>query len=220
MEMKTEETQILHELKHSIIDFDDVLAIKTAKKALEVGIDPKIAILNGLSEGMKEVGVKYEKQEYYLPQVMAAAAAMNAALAILKPHLKKESAGNKARKVVICTVEGDVHSIGKGIVATLLGVAGYEVHDMGADVAITSIVATAEDEKADLVGMSTLMTATMIGMEDAINLMKSKGIRDRFKVAVGGAPVNKDFARQIGADATADNAETAVTEINKLFGSV
>jgi corrinoid protein of di/trimethylamine methyltransferase len=214
------EEEILHELKHSIIDFDEVAAVRIAQKAIDNGIDPKVAILKGLSEGMKEVGVKYEKKEYYLPHVMSASVAMNAALAILKPHLKAEMTDAKPRKVVICTVEGDVHSIGKGIVATLLGVSGYDVHDLGADVPIAKIVETAQTEGADLVGMSTLMTATMVGMEDVVNLLKSKGIRDQFKVAIGGAPINKDFAKQIGADATADNAELAVTEINKLFGGV
>ncbi len=216
--MKTQESELLKELKQSVIDFDEVVAAKTAQKVLDDGYDPKTAILHGLSEGMKEVGVLYEQKVYYLPQVMAASAAMNAALAILKPHLKKETSGAKARKVVICTVEGDVHSIGKGIVATLLGVGGYDVHDLGADVLISKIVDTAQAEKADLIGMSTLMTATMAGMTDAINLMKSRGVRDQFKVAIGGAPINKEFAKQIGADTTADNGEVAVTEINKLFG--
>jgi len=214
----SQQDEILNGLKMSVVNFDVEQAVKMAKKAVEHGVDAKAAISQGLSAGMTIVGSKYESHEYYLPQVLTASTAMTAALEVLKPHIKVDSKAASARKVVICTVEGDVHSIGKTIVGTLLTSAGYNVHDLGADVQIASIVDTAQKDKAELVGMSTLMTTTMAGMEDAINMMRMRGIRDQFKVAVGGAPVNDEFAKQIGADITAVNAETAVKAINKLFG--
>jgi dimethylamine corrinoid protein len=214
----SKENEIISELKNSVVTFNVALAVKMANEAVTNKVDAKKAIMEGLSAGMSVVGEKYERKEYYLPQVMTASLAMNKALDILKPHIRMDAKAVASKKVVICTVEGDVHSIGKTILATLLGVAGYSVIDLGADVRISKIIDTGVKEKADLIGMSTLMTSTMFGMKEAVEMLNERGIRSKYKVAVGGAPVNQEFCNQIGADVTATNAETAVKAINKMFG--
>lgn len=218
--MATDKAEILEGLKESIVNYDFEKATRLAKKAIAIGIDAKEAITLGLSAGMSQVGEKYQRQEMYLPEVMAASKAMYAALDILIPYLKAEGNGTAvaAKKVVICTVEGDVHSIGKTIVGTLLKVNGYEVNDLGADVPLEKIIQTAETSKADMIAMSTLMTSTMAGMKDVMKMLKDRGLRGKYKVAVGGAPVNEDFRKLIGADMTADNADRAVQATNGLFG--
>ncbi|WP_019176991.1 cobalamin B12-binding domain-containing protein [Methanomassiliicoccus luminyensis] len=210
--------EILEGLKNSVIDYDQDKAKVYAIRAVNDGMDAQKAITDGLSAGMSEVGQRYEKQDMYLPEVMAASQAMYAALNILMPHLSAKDDTKVMKKVVIGTVEGDVHSIGKTIVGTLLKVHGYDVQDLGADVPINTFIETAEKSQADVIAMSTLMTTTMAGMEDAMKSLKAKGIRDKFKVAVGGAPVNEEFCRLIGADFTATNAEKAVEEANRVFG--
>jgi dimethylamine corrinoid protein len=214
----SKENEIISELKNSVVTFNVALAVKMANEAVTNKVDAKKAIMEGLSAGMSVVGEKYERKEYYLPQVMTASLAMNKALDILKPHIRMDTKAVASKKVVVCTVEGDVHSIGKTILATLLGVAGYSVNDLGADVRIAKIIDTGVKEKADLIAMSTLMTSTMIGMKEAVEMLNERGIRSNYKVAVGGAPVNQEFCNQIGADVTATNAETAVKTINKMFG--
>jgi corrinoid protein of di/trimethylamine methyltransferase len=210
--------EILRGLKESVVEYDLEKAKSNANDALAAGIDAKDAITEGLSAGMNVVGDRYEKKEMYLPEVMAASQAMYAALDILMPHLKAEGELDVKKKVIICTVEGDVHSIGKTIVGTLMKVHGYEVQDLGADVPLTDIIKTAEKDGVDMIAMSTLMTSTMAGMEDVMRMLKDQGIRDKYKVAVGGAPVNEDFRIRIGADMTATNAETAVRIATQLFG--
>ncbi|MBI0584637.1 MAG: corrinoid protein [Methanomassiliicoccus sp.] len=214
----TAKKAILDGLRDSVVSYDLGKAKKLADEAIATGVDAKEAITVGLSEGMNIVGEKYEHKEMYLPEVMAASQAMYAAMDILMPHLKTDSSLNFKKKIQICTVEGDVHSIGKTIVGTLMKVAGYEVNDLGADVPLTTIIETAEKDGVDLIAMSTLMTSTMAGMEDVMKMLADKGIRSKYKIAVGGAPVNEDFRVKIGADMTATNAETAVKIATKMFG--
>ncbi len=213
----TDKKAILAGLMDSVVSHDTKKAVSMANQAVAAGIDAKEAIASGLSEGMNVVGERYENRQMYLPEVMAASKAMYAALDILMPHLKADGSVDVKKKIQICTVEGDVHSIGKTIVGTLLKVAGYEINDLGADVPLTTIIETAEKDNVDMIAMSTLMTSTMAGMEDVVSMLKSKGVRDSYKVAVGGAPVNEDFRKRIGADMTATNAETAVKLATTLF---
>jgi corrinoid protein of di/trimethylamine methyltransferase len=213
----TNEKAILDGLRDSVVSYDMNRAKQLADEAIAKGLDAKKAITVGLSEGMNIVGEKYEHKEMYLPEVMAASQAMYAAMDILMPHLKADSNLSMKKKIQICTVEGDVHSIGKTIVGTLMKVAGYEVNDLGADVPLTTIVETAEKDGVDLIAMSTLMTSTMAGMEDVMKMLADKGIRSKYRIAVGGAPVNEDFRVKIGADMTATNAETAVKIATKMF---
>jgi corrinoid protein of di/trimethylamine methyltransferase len=210
--------EILVGLKQGVVDYDIGRTKHFAQLALDQGLDPKIAISEGLSAGMSVVGEKYEMQEMFLPEVMAASETMYAALDLLLPHLKAEGGKAIAKKIVIGTVEGDVHSIGKTIVGTLLKVYGYDVKDLGADVPLASFIETAEAWSADMIAMSTLMTTTMAGMEDVMRMLQEKGLRSKYKVAVGGAPVNEDFRQYLKADMTADNADKAVKEANRLFG--
>jgi corrinoid protein of di/trimethylamine methyltransferase len=213
----TDKKAILAGLMDSVVSHDTKKAVSMANQAVAAGIDAKEAIASGLSEGMNVVGERYENRQMYLPEVMAASKAMYAALDILMPHLKADGSVDVKKKIQICTGEGDVHSIGKTIVGTLLKVAGYEINDLGADVPLTTIIETAEKDNVDMIAMSTLMTSTMAGMEDVVSMLKSKGVRDSYKVAVGGAPVNEDFRKRIGADMTATNAETAVKLATTLF---
>lgn len=214
----TDKKAIIEGLRDSVVSYDLEKAKKLANEAVASGVDAKEAITVGLSDGMNIVGERYEHKEMYLPEVMAASQAMYAAMDILMPHLKADTSVDFKKKVQICTIEGDVHSIGKTIVGTLMKVAGYEVNDLGADVPLTTIVETAEKNHVDLIAMSTLMTSTMAGMEDVMKMLADKGVRSKYKIAVGGAPVNEDFRAKIGADMTATNAETAVKIATRLFG--
>lgn len=210
-------SSILEEIADCVIRGDEDKAREVAKKSLEAGIDPKVVITDGLSAAMTIVGKKYEDGEMYLPEVLIASDAMYAALDVLFPHLKVDETVDKPRKVVIGTVEGDVHTIGKKIVGTMLRVAGYEVTDLGGDVPLASFIETAEEQQADVIGMSTLMTTTIPNMGDVIKMLEERGLREKYKVAIGGAPITPEFKEEIGADIYAPSAEEAVREFNRTF---
>ncbi|HIH69974.1 corrinoid protein [Methermicoccus shengliensis] len=209
---------ILEELKESIVTYDARKAVESAQRALQNGVDPKVAISEGLSAGMKVVGDMYEQGEMYLPEVLAASDAMYAALDVLLPHLKTEGLSTKeTKRVVIGTVEGDVHTIGKKIVGTMLKVAGYDVTDLGGDVPLEKFIETAESQRAHVIAMSTLMTTTMENMRDVIKMLEERGLRGKYRVAIGGAPITEEFKEQIGADIYAPSAEEAVRVFNRVF---
>jgi 5-methyltetrahydrofolate--homocysteine methyltransferase len=174
-------------------------------------------ILNqGLVAGMTIVGEKFKNNECFIPEVLVSAKAMTLGLEILKPRLA-ESNVKSPGKVVIGTIQGDLHDIGKNIVAMLLQGAGFEVVDLGADVPTDRFLESAKNEKADIVGMSALLTTTMINMKTVINGLKDMGLRDDVKVMVGGAPVTRDYAAQIEADGYAPDAASGVDVARKLL---
>lgn len=176
------------------------------KKALFEGVLPK-DILNTMTRGMEEVGKKFESGEFYVPDMLAAAEAADEAMKILEPHLLKEDM-DKRGKFLMATVEGDLHDIGKNIVATMLKGAGFEVIDLGIDVPAEKIAETARDEKVNFIGLSALLTTTMGEMEKVVKKLKEEKIEA--KVLLGGAPVTQEFAKEIGADAYAHDGFEAV----------
>lgn len=177
------------------------------QQALDEGVDVKEILNEGLLSAMMIVGEKFKNNEVFVPEVLVAARAMNTGLTILEPRLV--SIGNKPRgKVVIGTVKGDLHDIGKNLVAMMLKGSGFEVHDLGVDVEAEKYIQTAEEINADIICMSALLTTTMTYMETVIRELNNRGLREKYLVMVGGAPVNQHFATQIGADYYTEDAAT------------
>lgn len=211
-------TDIIAKAKEAILDFDDEAAEDVAKEALAAGVSPAELIEEGFTAAMLEVGEKFGAGELFLPHVIAAADAMQAAINILTPELERTSTQTKSKAtVVIGTIEGDIHSIGKNIVATMLKIAGYKVVDLGRDVHIKTYVEKAKEVKADIVASSALMTTTMVNQIQIEEQLKESGIRADLKTMIGGAPVTQAWADKIGADIYAENAEDAVAKLNALF---
>lgn len=201
--------EILQDLADGVLNLDEELAVNTAHEAVEAGLDAYDAITNGLVRGMNRAGELYDEEEYFVPELLICSDAMYAALAVLEPHLKKDD--SRARqKCVIGVVEGDTHDIGKNLVKLMLDVGGFEIYDLGRNVPLADFVEKAKEVNADLICLSTLMTTTMNGMATVIEMLKEEGIRDRFKVLIGGGPISQAFADRIGADGYADNAASAV----------
>lgn len=188
------------------------------EKAIALGIDAKDIINKGLTAGMDIVGKKYEAKEYYIPDMLAAAEAVGAAMELLEPHLAKSDIEPKG-KVIVTTVKGDLHDIGKNIVAILLRGAGYSVKDLGNDIAPETIVAALREEKPQFLGMSALLTSTMPHMGDTIQAITESGLRDSVKIIVGGAAVSKEFAESIGADGYGADGFDAVRVVESLSAS-
>lgn len=188
------------------------------QEALDEGMDPKAILNEGLLSGMMTIGEKFKKNEVFVPEVLVAARAMNAGLAILEPKLVE--VGNKpAGKAVIGTVKGDLHDIGKNLCSMMLKGAGFEIYDMGVDVEPDAFINKAEEVGANVIAMSALLTTTMPNMKDVVARLNERGLRDKYIVMVGGAPLNQSFADQIGADyytpdaaTCAETAKAAVTE--------
>jgi corrinoid protein of di/trimethylamine methyltransferase len=201
-------TAILNQLAEAVVEGEDDLAEELAQKALDEGIDPYEAIVDGLAKGMIIVSDKYEKGEAFVPHLLIASSAMYAGMDLLTPHMKVEGTGKRSLGV-IGTIEGDVHDIGKNLVKTMLSASGFEMVDLGHDVPVEKFVEVAKEKKADLVSMSALMTTTMTNMEKVIEMLQEEGARDSLIVMIGGAPVSPEFAEQIGADSTHPDSMTA-----------
>ena len=183
------------------------------QEMLNKGISPHDVIEKGLMEGMNLVGDKFERREYFLPDLLVAAEAVKRATEVLKPFLK----GERGRgTVVIGTVRGDIHDLGKNLVASTLEVSGFRVVDLGVDVSSERFVDSAKKEKADIVAISALITTTMVGMKDVIEALEREGIRKEVKVMVGGAPLDEEFARKIGADRYARTSRDAARKAVEL----
>ncbi len=208
----------LAQISKTVIDgrVKEIAALVNA--ALAEGLTPKEILDHGLMPGMDEVGAQFKKGKKFVPEVMMAAKTMQAALDILKPLLV-QSGAKMTGKAVIGTVKGDLHDIGKNLVAMMLEGSGFEVIDLGRDVAPEKFVQAVRDQNPDVVGISALLTTTMRGMGQTITMLKEAGLRDGVKIMVGGAPVTSDFAQQIGADAYAPNAPSAAELAKKLVGA-
>jgi len=185
------------------------------RRALEQSVDPKTIVLEGLSASMDIVGQKYEDGEYLIPDMLAGAECVGAAMDILAPHLAESGVESKG-KFVIATVAGDLHDIGKNIVAILLKGAGYEVIDLGNNVPTSRIVDAVLENKAPYLGLSALLTTTMRVMGDVIGALDEAGARDNVKVLIGGAPTSEKFAKEVGADAHCADAFRAIDVLNRL----
>ncbi|MEM3522340.1 MAG: corrinoid protein [Candidatus Bathyarchaeia archaeon] len=218
--MALSEEKVFEGLKKAVIECDEETAKKIAEEVLKKGIDPLEAIRQGLMEGMKVVGEKMAKSEVFITEVMMAAEAMKAAIEILKPQLSEKRISEiTIGKVVLGTVYGDIHDIGKNIVATMLEAAGFEVFDIGCDVPTPKFIEKAEEVKADIIGASALLTVTKLEQEKIIKLLKELGLRDKYKVIVGGAIVTQEWANEIGADGYGKDAEEAVRVAKDLVGA-
>ena len=178
------------------------------QQALDEGVDAKVILEEGLLSGMSIIGEKFKKNEVFVPEVLVAARAMNTGMAILEPKLI-EMGNEPVGKAVVGTTKGDLHDIGKNLVVMMLKGAGLEVHDLGVDVDAETFIAKAEEIGADVIGMSALLTTTMPGMKNVIEALEEKGVRDKYIVMVGGAPVNESFAEEIGADFYTPDAASA-----------
>ena len=206
----------LTELYNSVIDGDAPQVQAGVKAALAQGAAAEVILNEGLIAAMNEVGRRYEEGEFYVPEMLVSARAMQAGLALLKPSLV-ESGVKAAGKIAIGTVKGDLHDISKNLVAMMLEGAGYEVQDLGVDVPPQTFV-DAVQGGAQVIGMSALLTTTMSNMKNTIQALNEAGIRNQVKVVIGGAPVTEDYSRQIGADAYSPDASSAVRTVRQLIG--
>jgi corrinoid protein of di/trimethylamine methyltransferase len=213
--METKEYLAL--LKQSIINLDFDGAVKTANKAMEAGVDPYLAINEGMVPGMAVVGEKFEKGEYFLSELVVAAEVMKEGLTVITPYVKGD-VSKKIGKVVIATVEGDYHDIGKNIVASLLGIQGFEVVDLGTDVPTDKIIDAVNEHQPDIVGMSALLNLTMVKMGETIEALKTANLREKVKVIVGGTSLTNEFAQKIGADHCAADAFEGVKKCVEWVG--
>ena len=209
---------LLENIKQAVINNDAEKIPVLTEKAIKEGYEPIDIIDKALVFGMQVVGEKYESGEYFLPHLIISANGMKKAMEILKPHLEsREQEINSVGTVVIGTVQGDIHEIGKILVSTILSANGFEVHDLGVDVPIEKFIQAVKEFNADVVGLSALLTTTMIVQRDIIEALKENGLHSKVKVIIGGAPVNKDWATKIGADGFADDAMRAVDLLKKLL---
>jgi trimethylamine corrinoid protein len=210
--------KVLEKLRVSVINGDIEAAEAAAREAISIGLDPLEAIEEGLSKGIREVGDKFEKLELFLPDMIQAAEAMSRAIAILEEKLSfKEYSEKDKGVVVIGTVEGDIHDIGKNIVIALLKANGFKVYDLGKDVPSIKFIEKAEEVNADVIAISALLSSTMIKQEEIIKILKDMNLRDKYIVIVGGAPVTEEWAKKIGADAYGKTANDGVLKIKELL---
>ena len=209
--------EVFAKLKEAVVEYDEDMSKEYAQIALDEDINPNDAIFDGLVSGMQEVGKLFDAQEYFVPELLMCADALYAGLDILKPHVKQMDLGVKG-SVVIGTVEGDVHDIGKNIVKMMFDVAGFQVYDLGRDVPLDKFVEEQMKTESDLVCLSAMMTTTMSGMQKVIKDLKEKN--PNVKIMIGGAPVSSDIADKFGADGYADNANNALKDAINMIGSL
>ncbi len=207
---------LFNDILNALVDMEDEKVVELCNKSLELGIPAYETITQGLIKGMDKVGKLYEEEEYFLPEVLICSDAMNAGLEILKPHLDRQLS-DRPIKVIIGVVEGDTHDIGKNIVKIMMESSGFVVYDLGRDVPLNRFIDKAEEENADIICMSTLMTTTMPGMKRVIDILNEKNIRSKYKVMIGGGPVSQRFADEIGADLYTLDANEAVRRVKELY---
>lgn len=207
---------MFEELQKSIISGDEQKATTLTNEFLEKGIEPKKVLREGLVAGMDVVGQKFKTYEMWLPEVILSAKAMKASTELMKPYWEKAGGGDALGKIVIATVEGDVHDIGKNLVTMMLEAAGFDMADLGVNVKIQDIVDTANKENADIVGLSALLTQTMLAMKPAIKAIRDSG--SKAKVMVGGSPITQEYANDVKSDGFAPDALRAINLAKKMVG--
>ena len=208
--------QIIQELYESVISGNAERTEEKVQAALDSGSEPSLILNTGMISAMAEVGERFEKGEFFVPEMLIAARAMQSGLSILKPELKEADLASEG-KVVLGTVKGDLHDIGKNLVSMMMGGAGFEVLDLGTDVPAVKFLETVQETGADIVAMSALLTTTMPNMKSVIEALQDAGIREHVKVIVGGAPVTETYANEIGADGYAADASRAVKVAKSLL---
>jgi len=213
--------EILAKLKKSIAETDTDLAAEAAREAVAAGMEPMVAVNEGLSQGMKIIGDLFDEGEMFVPQLLIAAEAFETAMGILFANMSDEEKSKASQgKILIHTVQGDIHDIGKNIVKTMLSAAGFEVFDLGRDVPVEEVVQKAKEFKVDIIAGSALMTTTMPSQRDIIAVLKEEGIREQFKCMFGGAPVSLEWIAKIGADAYSETASGAVEQAKALMAEI
>lgn len=210
--------ETLKSLFDVILDGDVETAKSQVQKALDAQLNPTSILNDGMIAAMREVGCRFEAGEYFVPEMLISARAMQSGMALLKPHLQQTDIKSSG-KVVIGTVKGDLHDIGKNLVTLMLEGAGFEVRDLGVDVPVEKFVRAAQEEKPDIVAMSALLTTTMQMMRQTVEALVEAGLRDKVKIIVGGAPVTEAFANEIGADGFSQDASRAVSVAKSLVAA-
>lgn len=204
-------------MAQSVIDGEDEEAVRLARQAVDQDIDPLAAINEGYVVGLDQVGEQFGCGDMFLPDLVLAAEAMKAAMSVLEPELAKRGASRQILgTVVVGTVEGDIHDIGKTLVGTMLAASGFKVYDLGVDVSLQAFIDKANEVEANIVGLSALLTTTMVKQKALIETLAEMGLRDRIKVMVGGAPVTRSWADEIGADGFSEDAIGAVGVAKQL----
>ena len=211
-----EQEALLNSLRDAIIAIDEEKAKEIAESIVNENLDPNLAIKYSIAQGAVGVGERFDTGEIFLPHLVMAGDLMDEVAKILEKNMAEENI-EKKKVIVIATVQGDMHSVGKNIVATLLKSGGFEIYDMGVDVASMAIIQKAKETKADMIALSSLLTTTMPYQREVIEDLAAMGIRDRFKVMIGGGPVTEDYAREIGADAYGKDAIQALEAAKKVF---
>ena len=210
-------SELFQKMSQSILDGDSDAAAALALQAIAEGVDPQEMITGGFMPGLNQVGEAFACGDSYLPELVMAGEAMKAAVAVLEPEMQRRGAQRQVLgKVVLATVEGDIHEIGKSLVGTLLASSGFQVFDLGGKVKAATIVEKALAEKADIVAVSALLTTTMVRQGEVITALDAAGLRPQVKVMVGGAPVTEEWVRRIGADGTSRDAVGAVQVARQL----
>lgn len=208
---------LFKKMSDALVEMEEGTVVELCNESLALGIPADETINLGLISGMNEVSRLYEEEEYFLPEVLICSDVMNAGLDVVKPHLGKDTMADPT-KVVIGVVQGDTHDIGKNLVRIMMEAGGCEVHDLGRDVHLDRFVDKAEEVGAHIICMSTLMTTTMDGMKTVIDKLQEKGIRDKYKILIGGGPISQQFADRIGADVYTKDAGEAVRRVKDMFG--
>ena len=209
--------ELLQKIVQATVDGDEEQCVALAHKVLDTDINPVEAIHEGYTKGMVIVGEKFARLEYYLPDLMLSARAVNAAMTVLKPHLAQHESGGTQGAVVLGTIQGDLHDVGKNIVKIMLQASGFTVHDLGVDVPVRRFIEVAEQVGADIIAASAILTTTMVYMPDLVNLLTEMGIRDKYRIMLGGGPVTPDWAIEAGADGYGENATEAVEVAKRLI---
>ena len=212
-----EKTEWFQKAVQAIMDTDEEAAKKIASDSLAAGMDPLEMINQGFTEGIRKMGDLFERGEVFLPGLIVASEAMTSAVEILEAALPEEKQAGKKAVIVLGTVEGDIHDIGKGIIATMLRVHGYEVHDIGRDVPIEKFVEKAKELNADVVGSSAMMTTTQIGQKKLEEALKKAGIRDKILTMVGGAVATDHWAQRIGSDFFGETPQDTITKLEQFL---
>lgn len=215
--MARSKEELLEALSECVVEMEDEEVVDVAKEYIDAGYPAFDGIMDGLVDGMNKASDLYDAEEYFVTDVLLCSDAMYAGLDVLKPHLPAEDSSVQKPKVVIGVVEGDTHDIGKNLVKIMLDTAGFEMYDLGRDVPLDQFVDKALEVGASIICMSTLMTTTMVGMKTVIEKLKERGVRDQFKIMVGGSPISQRYADEIGADGYSVNAVEAVKLAKRLM---
>jgi len=207
----------LEQIVKATVEGDEERCVALAQQVLDQGLDPLEAIEEGYSKAMVTVGDLFSRMEYFLPDLMRSAQAVNSAMKVLRPHLLQHGDGGIQGTIVLGTIQGDLHDVGKNIVKIMLQASGFEVHDLGVDVSVRRLVEKAEEVDADIIAASAILTTTMAYMPDLTNLLTDMGMRDKFQIMLGGGPVTPDWAMEVGADGYGETAAEAVDVAKRLM---